>query len=265
VVEPVAEGVQALPPLTVLLAEDNAINQMVARGFLHRAGHRVLVANNGQEAVDLVRSGARFDLVLMDMQMPEMDGLEATRAIRAMGGGAAQLPIIALTANAMRADEERCRAAGMDDFVAKPLDPDRLFAAMARVLDGVDAGHVANDRAPVDALEMDSGELALIEHHIGRDEMVEVLQLFLTTAAETCARLGELGGEGGFDDIRQMAHDLKGMAGYVGAAPLVAQAAAIEEAARDGNRDEIRALIPRLAPTWATVRTWLQEHLNRAA
>ena len=95
--------------------------------------------------------------------------------------------------------------------------------------------------------------------------MVEVLRLFLAAGAETCARLDELGAEGGFDDIRHLAHDLKGMAGYVGAAPLVAQAAAIEEAARDGNRDEIRSLLPRLAPTWATVQAWLQEHLNRAA
>ncbi|MGE5518102.1 MAG: ATP-binding protein [Bacteroidota bacterium] len=263
--KPLVDGVRSLPPLTVLLAEDNAINQMVARGFLHRAGHRAVVANNGLEAVELVRSGGRFDLVLMDMQMPEMDGLEATRAIRAMGGAAAGLPIIALTANAMRADEERCRAAGMNDFVAKPLDPDRLFAAMARALDGVEAGSVANDRAPVDAHEMDDGELALIEHHIGREQMVEVLRLFLTAGGETCARLSDLGGDGGFDDIRQLAHDLKGMAGYVGAVPLVAQAAAIEEAARDGNRDEIRALLPRLAPTWIAVRDWLQAHLSRAA
>ncbi|MGE5476215.1 MAG: response regulator, partial [Bacteroidales bacterium] len=262
---PADAGVVALPPLVVLLAEDNAINQMVARGFLQRAGHRVVVANNGFEAVDLVRNGARFDVVLMDMQMPEMDGLEATRAIRALDGAAARLPVIALTANAMRADEERCRAAGMDDFVAKPLDPERLFAAMARVLGGGHDGGAASDRAPVDVLEMDAGELAMIEHHIGRDQMAEVLRLFLSTGAETCARLAELGAQGGFDDLRHLAHDLKGMAGYVGASPLVAQAAAIEEAARDGNRDEVQALLPRLGVTWTTVHAWVQQHLSRAA
>jgi len=264
---PVVESsaLQTLPPLTVLLAEDNAINQMVARGFLHRAGHRVLTANNGAEAVELVRAGGRFDLILMDMQMPEMDGLEATRAIRALGGECENLPIIALTANAMRADEERCRAAGMDDFVAKPLDPERLFVVMARVLDGTVAGDAANDRGPVSDSAMDDTELLMIERHIGRDQMTEIVHMFLAAGAETCARLGEAGRGGAFDDVRQLAHDLKGMAGYVGAAPLVAQAAALEEAARDGNRDEVVALLPRLEPIWVTVHAWLQDHLNRAA
>ncbi|MCR6633177.1 MAG: ATP-binding protein [Magnetospirillum sp.] len=211
--------VQLLPPLTVLLAEDNAINQMVARGFLQRAGHRVLVANNGMEAVELVRHGGRFDLILMDMQMPEMDGLEATRAIRAMEGAAARLPIIALTANALRADEERCRAAGMDDFVAKPLDPDRLFGAMVRVLGGIEAGRAANDVRPAVDLRLDDDELAAIENHVGREQMTQIVILFLSTGEEICRSLGTLADGGGFDDIRQLAHDLKGMAGYVGASP----------------------------------------------
>ncbi len=264
VAEPIAVS-QALPPLTVLLAEDNTINQMVARGFLHRAGHRVLLANNGLEAVELVRQGGRFDVVLMDMQMPEMDGLEAARAIRALGGECARLPIIALTANAMRADEERCRAAGMNDFVAKPLDPDRLFAAMARALDGTQAGDAANDRGTPSETELNDAELALIESHIGREQTAEIVRLFLNVGAETCAKLSGLGADGGLDDIRQLAHDLKGMAGYVGASPLVAQAAAIEEAARDGNREEISALLSRLQPTWTAVQVWLQGHLDRAA
>ncbi|NFV81477.1 ATP-binding protein [Magnetospirillum aberrantis] len=257
--------VSDLPPLTVLLAEDNAINQMVARGFLQRAGHRVVVANNGVEALDLVRAGSRFDVVLMDMQMPEMDGLEAARAIRALGGTAADLPIIALTANAMRADEERCRAAGMDDFVAKPLDPDRLFAAMGRVLGDSAAVAGANDRAPVGA-ELDDADLAVVERQVGQEQMVEIVRLFLSAGAETCASLGGADAErDGLDVIRQHAHDLKGMAGYVGAAPLVVLAAAIEEAARDGNREEVRVLVSRLDPIWVAVRGWLQERLERAA
>ncbi|MBC7951133.1 MAG: response regulator [Rhodospirillaceae bacterium] len=252
-----------LRPLTVLLAEDNAINQMVARGFLQRAGHHVIVANNGAEAVELVSAGGGFDLVLMDMQMPEMDGLEATRAIRAMAGRAATLPIIALTANAMQSDEERCRAAGMNDYVSKPIDPDRLYAAMARVLAG--SAPVETRAEIADGVVLDNSELALIESHIGRAEMAELVRMFLNVGANTCQGLAELAAEGGFDDIRHLAHDLKGMSGYAGASPLAAQAAAIEDAARDGNRDEVCALIARLGPAWASVSVRLQDHLAKAA
>ncbi|HLO77838.1 MAG TPA: ATP-binding protein [Magnetospirillum sp.] len=262
---PAAAPAPDLPALVVLLAEDNVINQMVARGFLQRAGHRVVVANNGAEAVDLIRHGGRFDLVLMDMQMPEMDGLEATRAIRALPGEAARLPIVALTANAMRADEERCLAAGMNDFVAKPLDPDRLLAAMARVLAGAGAGSGGNDHAPLSDTVVDDSELSAIELHVGHEQAGEIVRLFLAVAAENCARMGDLAGAGDLEAIRQLAHDLKGMAGYVGASSLQAQASAIEEASRDGNREEVRALVARLGPTWTLVQTWLHRRLGRAA
>ncbi|MBY0430104.1 MAG: response regulator, partial [Rhodospirillales bacterium] len=119
-----------LPPLTVLLAEDNAVNRKVAEGLLRKYGHNVISACDGAQAVDAVRRES-FDVVLMDMQMPGMDGLEATRAIRAMGCG---VPIIALTANAMAEDAERCREAGMNDYVSKPFTPNRLFSAIARTL-----------------------------------------------------------------------------------------------------------------------------------
>ncbi len=253
-----------LRPLTVLLAEDNAINQMVARGFLQRAGHRVVIANNGAEAVELIAAGGSFDLVLMDMQMPEMDGLEATRAIRAMGGKAEGMPIIALTANALQSDEERCRAAGMNDYVAKPIDPDRLNAAMARVLaQGAEPSQAKS--LPAGGLTLDDDELALIETHIGRAEMQQILRMFLTVGAETCRALAEQAPLGAFDEIRRLAHDLKGMAGYVGATPLSAQGAAIEEAAKDGNRAEVCALVNRLGPAWQSVDSWLQGHLAEAA
>jgi CheY-like chemotaxis protein len=122
----------------VLLAEDNPVNQKFAIKVLEGAGHSVVVANNGREAVEQTGS-ASFDIVLMDVQMPEMDGLDATRAIRAReatGGGGSRLPIIAMTANAMKGDREMCIAAGMDGYVAKPVKRDLLFAEVARVLDG---------------------------------------------------------------------------------------------------------------------------------
>ncbi|MBY0431050.1 MAG: response regulator, partial [Rhodospirillales bacterium] len=118
-------------PMTVLLAEDNPVNRRVAMAMLEKHGHHVVTAENGREAVEAMRRG-RFDLVLMDMQMPEMDGIEATRTIRAMDGEAARVPIVALTANALRGDAERCFEAGMNDYLAKPVSPEALLGALAR-------------------------------------------------------------------------------------------------------------------------------------
>ena len=113
----------------MLLAEDNPVNQKLAQLMLAKLGHRAVVASNGEEAVALVAREA-FDLVLMDMQMPVMDGIEATRRIRAAG---VALPIVAMTANAMEADRQRCREAGMDGFLAKPVRAPELAA----VIDGI--------------------------------------------------------------------------------------------------------------------------------
>jgi two-component system, sensor histidine kinase and response regulator len=129
---PTVEIDQPMPQLTgvrVLLAEDNEINQIVARGLLEQAGCICTVANNGREAVQQALAG-EFDLILMDCQMPQMDGFEATKAIRqaeASFGGPIHRPIVALTANAIKGDREACLAAGMDEYVAKPIDPLELM------------------------------------------------------------------------------------------------------------------------------------------
>jgi CheY-like chemotaxis protein len=121
-------------PLTVLLAEDNPVNVKFALKLLERAGHAVTVADNGKQAVDLWQTGA-FDIVLMDVQMPEMDGLDATREIRRMEKDrSGRTPIIAMTANAMAGDREMCVNAGMDGYVAKPVKKELLFAEVGRVM-----------------------------------------------------------------------------------------------------------------------------------
>jgi CheY-like chemotaxis protein len=127
-----------IPPLHILLVEDNPINQKVAARLLEREGHRVTIAANGKEALACLVE-ACFDLVLMDLQMPEMDGLEATQEIRRQEAGQAadgsrRLPIVALTAHALVGDRERCLAAGMDGYVSKPVQSHVLFQAMAEAL-----------------------------------------------------------------------------------------------------------------------------------
>ena len=114
--------------LRVLLAEDNKVNQRVAAKILESRGHFVLLADTGRQAVDLFQKEP-VDIILMDLQMPEMDGIEATRAIRRMEAGS-HTPIVALTAHAMTTDRERCILAGMDDYLSKPISPDRLIATV---------------------------------------------------------------------------------------------------------------------------------------
>jgi CheY-like chemotaxis protein len=124
-------AVPGTAPLSILLAEDNPVNQRVAQRMLEKLGHSVVVANNGREAVDALE-GARFDAVLMDMQMPEMDGLQATGAIRTreVVQGLARIPVIALTANAMKGDREKCLMAGMDAYLSKPIKSAELKDAL---------------------------------------------------------------------------------------------------------------------------------------
>jgi len=129
---PHEEEFGGLVPLTVLVAEDNPVNQKLTTTLLTRWGHRVILAHNGVEALDRVRTEA-CDVVLMDVHMPGMDGLEATRRIRSMGGDRAGIPIIAMTADVLEGDDASCREAGMDDYVSKPVDPAKLQAALRRI------------------------------------------------------------------------------------------------------------------------------------
>ena len=139
--EPAVEAGAALNPtqkavrsLNLLLAEDHPINQRLAMAHLDRRGHRVTLARNGVEALERFREGA-FDVILMDVQMPEMDGVEATRRIRALERPLGRhIPIFAMTAHAMPEDRERCLAAGMDGYVVKPFKPEELFRAVESVL-----------------------------------------------------------------------------------------------------------------------------------
>jgi signal transduction histidine kinase/ActR/RegA family two-component response regulator len=130
-----ASAIKAAIPqrLHVLLAEDNPVNQKVASRLLEKAGHMVTTVDTGAAAVDAVRT-QRFDVILMDVQMPEMNGLEATQAIRALENGSARTPIVALTAHAMRGDDERCLEAGMDGYLSKPVRAQELYAALERAM-----------------------------------------------------------------------------------------------------------------------------------
>jgi CheY-like chemotaxis protein len=126
------EPLRKLRPMRVLLAEDNQVNALLATALLTRNGHRVDPVANGEEAIEALER-ADYDVILMDVHMPGMDGLEATRRIRALGDTRAKTPIVAVTANAMDDDRRRCLDAGMNDFITKPIAPDALFDLLSRI------------------------------------------------------------------------------------------------------------------------------------
>jgi CheY-like chemotaxis protein len=196
-------------PLRVLLAEDNKVNQTLAVAILTKRGHKVTVANNGQEVLDrLATSNEDVDLILMDIQMPEMDGITATQRIREQEGDAARrLPIIAMTAHAMAGDRERCLAAGMDDYVSKPIDPTELFDAVARVLTG--------GPASTGVSVFDRG-VAL--HHVGGDPEIlrQLMAMFLEQGTARMASVEEALALGDGHKLEHDAHALKGTAATLG-------------------------------------------------
>ncbi|MBL8486121.1 MAG: response regulator [Rhodocyclaceae bacterium] len=229
--------------LAVLLAEDNPVNQILAVRILEKAGHTVAVANDGREAVDLFET-RRFDAILMDVQMPVMGGFEATQAIRAreqrrsfvMSDNWTSTPIIALTANAMDGDRERCLAAGMDDYLAKPLRPAELLSALARAVEAArDAGPLVSSRTePADGGPAD---LAYVRELVDGDStaLKALIQTFLADADNQLRGLNAALVAGDAGALQRVAHALKGAVSIFHALPATDAAIRVELAARRGD------------------------------
>ena len=229
----------------ILLAEDNRINQEILTTVLKRKGHGVTLVGNGREALAAVEGGAGFDVVLMDVQMPEMDGLEATAAIRALERetGQARVPIIALTANAMSDEIERCRSAGTDAHVAKPVHWPDLFAAIDRLCQPeVAAGSKA-------ARVLDEAMLEMMASVVGRERIGELLSaamreierrvaLLCGTEIEAAAfeteahALVSLSGQLGFVELSELCRELEGRATGIDGRPRIAELREAAERAR---------------------------------
>jgi len=229
----------------VLLAEDNEINAMLAVTILEEAGYSVEAVVNGAEAVEAAARGG-FDLILMDVQMPVMDGLEASRRIRELGGAAAQTPIVALTANAMRSDQDACLAAGMDDFVSKPLDADDFLRVIGRFMTGAaatGAGGGGADAPATDAPDLDDAQLDGLTRLMPAARLRTIIETFLAAAQTRLQRIEATAKAGDLPELAREAHDLKGVSGNFGARRLQQLAERLERAAKAGEAHEAAALV----------------------
>ena len=239
----------------LLLVEDNALNQEVAIELLQQEGFSVDLAVDGAEAVSKVQQSS-YDCVLMDMQMPVMDGETATRAIRRLPGRQ-DLPIVAMTANAMAGDRERCLAAGMNDHLAKPIDPEALWAKLLRWVRPNPAGPVMIQAmtAPVgDSPVPESSRLPILmtipgldvaaglRQALGRESLyLSLLGKFVAGQGDFPARLATAIAQADWSTAERLAHTLKGSAGQIGAIALRGLAERLERAIRQQEQPELLA------------------------
>ncbi|MFC7420648.1 response regulator [Iodobacter arcticus] len=235
----------AIQGARVLLAEDNLINQMVAAELLRDAGLVVEIAANGRIALEMAQAQP-YDIVLMDMQMPEVNGIEATYALRALPA-LARLPIVAMTANAMQVDRERCLEAGMVDFISKPIEPEALFKTLLRWIKP-QQGIAAAQAEPVSQLPeqiLGLDRVAGMRHVLGKeDHYIAMLQGFSLQQAHAGLEIRAALDQGDSIRAERLAHTLKGFADNIGAASLRRVAAAVEEGIQQGSlRDETLSVL----------------------
>ncbi len=252
-----AAGALDFSGVRVLVVEDNPINQQVAQELLASAGIEVVVAEDGARAIATLRSDGNFDALFMDIQMPVMDGLEATRRIRAAEAGGHPIPIIAMTAHAMRGDGDRCMAAGMTDYITKPIDTAALFGALSRCLAPVQAEPPAGpprDRSrtetpaevsppePYPGIDVDAALDRLLGNRRLLEKLVGQLRRDFSDSADQIATALT---EGDLAEAVRLAHTVKGVAGNLSATRLQAAAERLEAGLRDDDKARIEADLDR--------------------
>ncbi len=228
-------------PLRILLAEDNHVNQRLAVGLLEKHGHHVIVAEDGEQAVQFYRDG-EFDLILMDVQMPRCDGLEATRQIRALEQGTQlHIPIVAMTAHALVGDRDRCLAAGMDDFISKPIRISHVLSVIGEAT-GTVAGVTRVTAEPSSAATLNSPvDWTAAMDTVGGDQdlLRDLTQVFVDEAHSMLEDICNARDQRQPKDLRRAAHSLKGALRHLGATQAAAIAQQIETAGESENFDDV--------------------------
>jgi PAS domain S-box-containing protein len=249
---PVEPAAETLRPLRILVAEDNAVNRKLIVTILQRRGHRVTAVENGRQAMEAVFAtpGPRPEVLIMDLQMPEMGGLEATRAIRTREQRTGRyLPIVALTAHAMQGDREKCLDAGMDEYLAKPIDVPRLIAAVEQLGAGrpAPAPSVGPAAVPAPATTAVFDEAAALARTGGdRRLLKQIVQLFRTDSRKSMQKIARAAAGRDVDAVRMAAHSLKGSAATIGGIKVREIADALEQRARNVDVDGFEATVAEL-------------------
>ncbi|HVX15747.1 MAG TPA: PAS domain-containing protein [Pirellulales bacterium] len=229
----------ACRPVRILLAEDNAVNQKFVRHVLEKRGHVVQVVSTGREALSALAAGS-FDLVLMDVQMPEMGGFEATAEVRrrerATGG---HLPVIAMTAHAMKGDRERCLEAGMDDYISKPVQASRLYELIECTVGGAHA----QAAAAVPAEDGVFNAKHALDRLAGDEELLqELIRTFVDEWPSWRQELGDALAAGDREQLRRLGHTIKGALGHFGVPAAQEAASRVETVADDGEAADVAHL-----------------------
>jgi PAS domain S-box-containing protein len=249
----------------ILLAEDVPINQIIAREMLADSGYEVDVVENGLEAVAAVES-RRYDLVLMDVHMPILDGIEAAQRIRALPGEAGAVPIVALTADAVAGVRQQYIAAGMDDFLSKPFDPTALAVVVERWTADLapDAAGRADEPAAESAL-LDGERIASLKKIMPAAKFSELLDAWFSSTQERLQRIAASAEAEALGALRQDAHDLASTAGGVGAERLSQLARRLEQACRQGDTREAKELARAVGVTAPPTCDALRERYRMAS
>ncbi|MBI2964456.1 MAG: response regulator [Deltaproteobacteria bacterium] len=260
-------GAGAKPPSTdageprarVLLAEDNPTNQRVARLTLERLGCRVDTAANGKEAVEMLES-LPYDVVFMDCQMPEMDGYEATREIRRREGAGRRIPIVALTAHAMDGDRRKCLAAGMDDYVSKPMRREAVHGALRRwVRQPAEGGAAGTAAAPSGGADADLlATLSTLRAEAGDEWVDDLVAGFVRHTAEKIAALRDALARGDGGTAKLLTHDLKGSAAVLGAKSMAGACLELEGEIAAGAGTAAAAMVDVLDGLFRSLQAGLQ-------
>jgi CheY-like chemotaxis protein/HPt (histidine-containing phosphotransfer) domain-containing protein len=263
------------PILDLLLAEDNKINQQFAVALLNKAGHHVDVVDNGHKAVDAVRHAA-YDAVLMDIQMPELGGIDATAQIRALPSPACDVYIIAMTANAMSGAEQEYLAAGMNDYISKPVDSRLLFSKLARIIPKSRSAQTASislvprtasvapstePKADFPAPPVDREKLETLQSVLPFSKIEDLITLFLAEVDGHMMRIATYNTDGDFEKLAREAHIIVSTAGNLGAMQMSALARSLEQECKQSQIHLIPGLIEEMSSASETMVLALNEWL----
>ena len=260
----------------ILLAEDNPMNQKLAVTLLKKAGYSVDAVEDGRMVIEAVKRRA-YDLILMDVQMPEMNGFEATKIIREMEGDRKHTPIIAITAHAMKGDREKCLQAGMDDYISKPIEPQELFHAIEKWTKSQDSEkdlspftfHLSPQKnevacsqyiEPVEPIDLES---ALRRFDGDKEFFKEMLQEFLSYVPKQLEKLAETIKRGEAKVVEREAHSLKGAAGNLGAKPMADLALQLELLGRKGDLAVAEEIVCNLRTAFEHLEVYINKSLLR--